>query len=145
MIRSVLVIITISLIFISCKRKSQTQPIRNHPVASIPVDVTLYPNDPLHFSIQAIGGWKYIPGGLNGIIVYRKSQQEFVALERTSSYYPDKASAKVIVLPDNFTCKDTISGSKWQIFDGTVIEGPAEWALRLYGTSYDGNALRIKN
>jgi hypothetical protein len=99
----------------------------------------------LYFSLQSIGGWKYISGGINGIIVYRKSQQEFIALERTSSYFPDNAGAKVKVLTDNFTCRDTVSGSEWQIIDGTVTKGPAEWPLRAYGTNYDGNILRIRN
>jgi len=144
--RALLVIITISCILISCGKKNQpAQEIRNHPVPYVPVSIVMYPNDPLNFSLQSIGGWKYIGGGINGIIVYRKSQQEFIALERTSSYYPDNGAAKAKVLPDNFTCKDTISGSSWQIVDGAVMTGPAEWALRPYGTSYDGNVLRITN
>ena len=105
----------------------------------------MYPNDPLNLAIQGIGGWMYVSGGLNGIIVYRKSEQEFVALERTSSSLPGNAKARAVVSGDNFTLRDTISGSKWQIIDGAVISGPAQWALRLYGTSYDGNALRIVN
>lgn len=87
----------------------------------------------------------YLNGGINGIILYRKSEQEFIALERTSTVYTDNPAAKAIVQNDNFTCKDTISGSKWQIFDGAVVQGPAEWPLRQYGTSYDGNVLRVRN
>ena len=132
--------------WVSCHKKSQhTQAVRNSPVPSVSVNIAIYPNDPLNFTLQGIGGWKYVSGGINGIIVYRKSQQEFIALERTSSYYPDNASAKVKVQADNFTCKDTISGSKWQIIDGTVRNGPAEWPLRTYATNYDGNILRISN
>jgi hypothetical protein len=146
MTRLVLLIITFSFLWGACGKKNQpAQQIKDHPVPSVPVSITLYPNDPLNFSLQGIGGWKYIAGGINGIIVYRKSQQEFIALERTSTYYPDNAAAKVKVQNDNFTCKDTISGSAWQIIDGTVINGPAEWALRPYATNYDGNALRITN
>jgi hypothetical protein len=144
--RGLLIIITIFLVSFACnKKKNAPQNTAEHPVPYVAVDLTVYPNDPLNFSIQAIGGWKYINGGLNGIIVYRKSQQEFVALERTSAYLPDNAGAKVKVLSDNFTCRDTVSGSEWQIIDGTVTKGPAEWPLRLYGTNYDGNVLRIKN
>ena len=147
MSRFLLVIITFFFfVQISCRKKNQqTQASQNNPVPSVPVSITLYPNDPLNFTIQSIGGWKYLSGGINGIIVYRKSQQEFVAIERSSTYYPNNASAKVKVQPDNFSCKDTISGSKWQIIDGAVINGPAEWPLRLYATSFDGNALKIVN
>jgi hypothetical protein len=130
----------------SCKKKSKTQSNANNPVPNIPVNFTVYPNDPLNFKVQSIGGWMYIDNiGINGVIIYRKSQEEFVAIERTSSYLPDNAAAKVKVAIDNYTLKDTISGSQWRIFDGTVTKGPAEWALRLYGTSYNGNSLVIKN
>ncbi len=132
------------LLFLACKKKTQNS-VADHPVPYVPVDMTIYPNDPLYFKIQAIGGWMYVNGGINGLIVYRKSQQEFVALERTSSYLPDNPSAKGKVMSDNFTVRDTISDSRWQLYDGTVTQGPATWALRVYGTTYDGNALRIKN
>lgn len=139
-------IITISILFAGCnKKKKGAQTQAEHPVPYVPVDMTIYPNNPLNFAIQGIGGWQYFDGGLNGIIVYRKSQQEFVAIERTSSYLPNNPNARVKVQADNFTLRDTISNSKWQIVDGTVTNGPAEWALRVYSSNYDGNSLRIRN
>lgn len=134
------------LIIASCK-KEQTTPVTvaQHPVPSVPVSISIYPNDPTNFALQAIGGWLYFSGGLNGIIVYRKSESEFVALERTSSSLPSISKARACVQVDNFTLLDSISGSKWQIIDGAVIHGPASWPLRLYGTSYDGNLLRVVN
>lgn len=129
----------------SCRKKSN-QKIKEHPVPNVLVNYTTYPSDPLNFRIQSIGGWMYVDNvGINGIIIYRKSQEEFVAIERTSSYYPDNAGARVKVLNDNFTLRDTVSDSRWRIFDATVTQGPAEWALRTYGTTYNGNALIIKN
>ena len=144
--KALFVFITFVVFLSACNKKKQnTQEIKNHPVPSVAVNVALYPGDPLNFTLQGIGGWKYVDGGVFGIIVYRKSQQEFIAIERASTYYPDNASAKVKVQNDNFTCKDTISGSTWQIIDATLTKGPAEWNLRTYGTSYDGNVLRISN
>jgi hypothetical protein len=145
-VKNCLIIFLLFAIFsVSCKKKKQTQNEVNHPVPNVFVDVLLYPGDPLNYQIQTIGGWKYINGGINGIILYRKSQQEFVALERTSSYFPDNTNAKVKVQADNFSCLDSISGSKWQIIDGTIANGPAQWPLRVYGTSFDGSTLRIRN
>ncbi len=139
----VLITLVFFTLFYSCKKKSTNA--SENPVPSVPVNLTIYPNDPLNFKLQAIGGWIYINGGINGIILYHKSQQEFIAIERTSSYLPDNPSAKVVVMSDNFTCRDTISDSRWQIIDGTVTKGPAQWGLRLYGTTFDGNVLKIKN
>jgi hypothetical protein len=131
----------------SCK-KNQTQSVTNNPVPSVPVNYTIYPDNPLNFKLQAIGGWMYIDNvGVNGIIVYRKSTEEFVAIERTSSYLPNNPGAKVKVLSDNFTLRDSISNSQWRIIDGTVTKAPATWALRLYGTtlSSDKSTLVIRN
>jgi len=125
----------------ACKKKS-------NQVSTVPnqtVNITLYPNDPQYYKIQTVGGWIYFNGGVNGIIIYRKTMTDFVALERTSSYYPDNVGAIAKVQSDNFTCKDTVSGSKWQIIDGTVMTGPASYPLRVYQTVYDGNSLRILN
>lgn len=136
--------IFVVLCFLSCK-KNNTQNQNNHPVASIPVQLTIYPNDPAYLKVQVVGGWMYIDGGIRGIVLYRKSEQEFVAVERSSSHLPDNDAAKVRVMNDNFTLRDTISDSRWRMFDGQVTQGPATWALRLYGTSYNGNSLRITN
>lgn len=131
---------------LSCRKKKEEERKQlEHPVPYVPVDLTIYPNDPLNFNIQGIGGWQYFNGGINGLIIYRKSQQEFVCIERTSSQLPGNTAARAIVQADNFTLRDTVSGSKWQIVDGTVTQGPAQWALRIYSTNYDGNALRIRN
>ncbi|MCA6435159.1 MAG: hypothetical protein IM600_13115 [Bacteroidetes bacterium] len=129
-----------------CKKKKATQPQANNPVPYIPIDFVIYPNNPTYFPIQSIGGWMYMNNvGINGIVIYRKSNEEFVVLERTSSYLPDNPYARVKVQQNNFDLKDTISGSKWRIFDGEVTEGPASWPLRRYGAAYDGNSLRIVN
>ncbi|MGZ3884062.1 MAG: hypothetical protein ACXVPQ_04840 [Bacteroidia bacterium] len=128
----------------SCKKKTQTTPNNNIPYVA--VNVTIYPNDPLYFKLQTPGGWVYYNNaGLNGIIIYRKTQTDFIALERTSTYLPDDPNARVKVQSDNFTLKDSISGSKWQMVDGSVINGPAVYGLKVYLNSFDGNALKILN
>jgi hypothetical protein len=134
-------------LMISCKKRTQTVQ-DNIPYQT--VNITIYPNDPLYFKLQSVGGWVYINGGVNGIIVYRKTDvgsSDFVAIERTSTQLPDNPDAKVKVQSDNFTLKDTISGSTWRISDGVVLTGPASRPLRLYNTLYDnGNgSLTIRN
>lgn len=145
MIRILVLVVSSVLVLVSGCHKKKTQNASNNPVPYVPVSLTLYPNDPLNFKIQSIGGWIYTNGGINGIVVYRKSDQEFVAIERSSSQLPSNPRAKVYVLGDNFTLLDSISTSKWRIFDGSVTQGPAQWGLRLYGTTFDGSTLRISN
>lgn len=144
-IRWLIGLVIFALLMACAKQESEPVVVTQHPVPNVPVSLSIYPNDPTNFAIQAIGGWMYFNGGVQGIIVYRKSEQEFVALERCSSSLPSNSMAKAQVQSDNFTLKDTVSGSSWRILDGAVISGPATWPLRLYGCSYDGNLLRVVN
>ena len=144
---SILVFVFVVALFSFCKKKNNTV---QDNIAYQTVNITMYPNDPLYFKLQAVGGWVYISGGVNGIIVYRKtatnSPTDFVALERTSTSLPDDQNARVKVQADNFTLKDTISNSKWQIVDGALISGPATQNLRSYNAIFDGNnTLTIRN
>lgn len=143
---SILLIVVLSG-SISCRKKAKTV---QDNIAYQTVNITMYPNDPLYFRLGTVGGWVYYRGGINGLIIYRKAQNsaaDFVAIERTSTQLPDNPDALVKVQSDNFTLKDTISGSKWQIIDGAVLSGPAQLPLRIYSTFYDNatGALVIRN
>jgi len=133
-------IITFAIIFIgitSCRKSKTVQ----DNIAYQNVNITIYPNDPIpHNYIGYVGGWMYVDGGVNGIIVYRKtntnSPTDFIAIERTSTALPDNPFAKVKVQANNFNLKDTISGSIWQINDGSLVSGPATQNLRLYNAVF---------
>jgi len=142
----ILFLLVLMSIFSFCKKRAQTV---QDNIAYQQVNLTIYPNDPLYFKLQTAGGWVYIEGGVNGIIIYRKTTtntpNDFVALERTSTELPNDPDARVKVQSDSFTLKDTISGAKWQIFDGGVISGASQ-NLRLYNAVFDGiNTLTIRN
>lgn len=139
-------LIAFGVFFCACKKKTIQDNISYQNV-----NITVYPNDPLNFKLQVVGGWIYYDNvGVNGIIIYRKTNvgaSDFVVLERTSTYFPTNPLAKVKVQSDNFTLKDSISGSKWQIIDGSVSSGPATLPLRQYSAVYDSGtgALFIRN
>jgi hypothetical protein len=67
--------------FLSCRKNEDEIP-------NVPVNIYVNTTDPNFVALNAVGGWVYITGGNRGIVVYRKSQTEFVALERTCSYKP---------------------------------------------------------
>ena len=140
-----LVLLMVLVSLFSCKKKKD-ESAANNPVPYVSVNYTLYPDDPIYFKIQSIGGWMYIDNvGINGIIVYRKSMEEFFVIERTSSYLPGNPAAKVKVMSDNFILRDSISDSQWRINDAQVVKGPAQWPLRIYANTYINSALRITN
>ena len=134
-------IILVLLIFLSCNKENNN----NSTVPNQTVNITIYPGDPqFAATIGVPGGWVYLTGGNKGIIVYRKTNTDFAAYERTCTYDPNN-SARLKVLSDNVSIQDTVCNSKFLILDGSVTQGPAAAALKTYACDFDGNALHIYN
>ncbi len=97
-----------------------------------------------YFSLSVPGGYAYVTGGSRGLIVYRKTQTEFVVLERHSAYKPEDNCA-VVVMDDGVIIDDPCSDSQWLIMDGTIVNGPAAMPLRTYSSNYQDPYLYITN
>jgi hypothetical protein len=113
-------------------------------VPDVPVNIAININQPDFFNLSVPSGWVYITGGSRGIIVFRKSMDEFVALERHSPYEPADNCA-VTVNEDNVIVSDPCSDSQWLIMDGTIVQGPTAFALETYNTSFSNPILYITN
>ncbi len=132
--------------FMACQKNNNTNNSNTTTTNAAYVDIYIYVNTPEFFPLTTIGGWIYKTGGTKGIIIYRKSQSEFAALERSCPYDGvNKTNALVKVQSDNISAKDSICGSKFYITDGSVTTGPATYPLGAYHTTFDGNALHIFN
>jgi len=127
--------------FSSCKKN------KNHPVPNIPFDITINLSLPSYSDLNGAGGWAYVAGGSRGIIVYRKSYDEFVAFDRQSPA-DGGADCGTALTPnaDNFLqLDDACSGAKFSLYDGSIISG-SDFGLRQYQAMWDGsNLLRIYN
>lgn len=95
--------------------------------------------------LQLIGGWIYVTGGYRGIILYRNTLEEIVALDRTSTYKPETMGIQIIVETNNLVAADTVNGMKYLLMDGSVIEGPLNTPLKRYRTTFSGNSLHVYN
>ncbi len=129
------------LLLSSCKKN------KNHPVPSIPFDLTIDINLPSYNTLIGVGTWAYVNGGSRGIIVYRRSIDEFVAFDRHSPADPDALCLEPLFPdPDNFlTLIDSCSTARYSLYDGSPIQD-SEFGLRQYQTSYNGtNLVRIYN
>jgi nitrite reductase/ring-hydroxylating ferredoxin subunit len=122
----------------SCKKDD------SNDIAREPVDFYLYLSDPLNIALNAVGGWVYVNAGTKGIIVYRRSQVDFTALERNCSFDP-AASCSLVEVTAGITAIDSCCTSRFSIYDGSVINGPANKPLYTYNTFFDGVTLRIYN
>lgn len=122
----------ISLFLTSCKKEN------NSPIPNVPVNISLNLDLPAYTALNAPGGSAYVEGGSRGIIIYRNFD-EFVALDRHSTFDPENNCSVVDINPENpFELIDTCSGSKYSILSGVVLEGPAKHGLRRYNSYWDG-------
>ncbi len=128
------------MFFLSCDENK-------NPIPNVYVDIYIDLTDPLYYDLQSVGGYVYITGGVNGILIYRSSADEFSAYDRTCPYDPD--IGRVVVDNTNFNAIDSV-GCKSEfslLLGGTVSQGPAEFPLKAYNCIYDMNnqTLHIKN
>ncbi|MFZ4704647.1 MAG: hypothetical protein ACOYMF_01440 [Bacteroidales bacterium] len=122
---------------ISCRKDKQSP-----AIPYVYVNITLLPES---IDYLPVSGWYYVSGGYRGLIVYRMTEGEFMAYERTCPYDPDKASARVQVELSGIIAVDSACGSRFVLTDGSPIKGPSGLPLQQYHTSFDGNQLRIYN
>lgn len=121
----------LSLFLFSCEE-------RNYPIPDVPVNLSINLSLPSYSTLNVPGGYVFINGGSRGIVVYRNFD-EFVALDRHSTYNSQEDCAIVDINPSNtFELIDTCSGSTFSILSGVVLSGPAQWGLRRYNTYWDG-------
>ena len=133
-------LITLVLSFLACNGSKNKIPYVN-------VDITLNLDNPEFADLSVPGGYVYITGGFNGIVVYRISRDEFKAYERACPY--DPGCGRVVVVADSsYLIDKDCCGSKFSLpYDGVVLKGPADQPLREYKTEYYpySNILRITN
>jgi hypothetical protein len=113
----------ISLVFfifllLSCKKNNI------QPVPSFSFDITIYINLPTYSQLEGVGGWAYVDGGSKGIIVYRKSIDEFIAFDRHSPANDGTCEQALETDTSNFLqLNDLCSGARFSLLDGSVISG----------------------
>lgn len=124
---------------LSCKRD------RPGGVPLTPVDISINVNNPSYVDLAVPGGWLYLTGGSLGLIVYRSSPDEFVAMDRHCPYQTEEL-CRVFVDDSEIIARDTLCcGSAFLITDGSVNQGPSALSLQRYNTSFNGTTLRIYN
>jgi nitrite reductase/ring-hydroxylating ferredoxin subunit len=126
-----------------CKKDSSDDSQSQIPV--VPVNISLNPNSTEYIRLNPVNGWEYITGGYRGIIVYRKSQDEFNAFERACPYDWSNTSARVEVDGSGIIAACPVCKSKYILLDGTPFEGPSRYPLKQYQATYDGILLYIFN
>ena len=110
------------------------------------VNIYLYPNNAEFNGLNFAGGWAYINGGINGILIFHDYFDNYIAFDRACTNEPLNSCEQIYVNEEELNmlschCCD----SEYFIFDGSVTKSPAHYALHRYRTSFDGVTLRVFN
>lgn len=140
--RRFLFLVMFITVMFSCSKKSQDQ---GPEIPFVAVNFVISPNSTQYIELNHMGGYVTVTGGYRGIIIYRKSENEFMAYERACAYDPTADSAQVRVDVSGITMTCPKCKSKYIILDGSPYGGPTQWPLKQYRTNYDGTYLYITN
>jgi nitrite reductase/ring-hydroxylating ferredoxin subunit len=125
----------------ACKKKKNDEEF----IPYVYVDFTIAVSNPQFVTLNAVGGWVYVTGGSKGIIIYRKSNDEFGAYDRHCPYLPENSCSLLKVSSAGTTATDSCCGSEFLLVDGSVLKQPSSYPMLRYQTFFDGNLLRIFN
>jgi nitrite reductase/ring-hydroxylating ferredoxin subunit len=136
-------ILTLVLTLVACKRQNQQNNIPN-----VAVQEFVYLNTPQGFNLTVQGGWIYNPGGVKGLVVYRRyfnfQFDDFITYDRACPlHWEDDCGTLEVV--DDIYLECPCTGHQYILFDGSPVAGDSP-PLRTYNTDFDGqNVIRITN
>lgn len=133
-----IVVLIFVLLVSRCKKDEDQIP---NAYVNFYIDVT----STQYIGLNNVGGYVYLTGGVRGIIVYRRSVDEFIAYERNCPYQPSNTCALVEVDNSAVMAVDSCCGSQFLLLDGSIIQGPATIMLKQYQTAFDGTTLHVYN
>ncbi len=120
------------VIFSSCSKDEETNP-GNSPSPGNDVEIDL--NAAAYVALKSIGGYAYY----GDIIIIRSSETQYLALSKICTHQ----GATVVFNSSN---GNLVCNNHGSVFSntGSVINGPANQALKRYTTVVNGNILTIK-
>lgn len=113
-------------------------------VPNVAVNEEVNLNDIDNIDLKQVGGYKYILGGVRGIIVRHESLNVYKAYDRNCTFQPSDPLAIVNIESSGFFMEDTSCGSTFDL-NGFPTGGPAEFPLKEYRVSVAGDILIISN
>jgi hypothetical protein len=143
--KSFFLFLFILLLSVGCKKDSSAAVTG---VPNVAVNFSIDLNNPQYVNLTVVGGWIYVTGGYDGIIVYRLTSGTFLAFDRGCPYdCESNTKAIVTVQSNNIFAICPICGTQYSLNSGAISnKGPGTLALKQYSTSFDGvNTVTVSN
>lgn len=117
----------------------------NDILPNIPVNETIFLNNPEYINLQVVGGWAYTQGGISGIIVYHSGINNFIAFERSAPHLSPKPCSRMDV-KNSIIMRCSCDESEFNILNGAPLTDGVSYSARQYRTVLMGNStLQITN
>jgi nitrite reductase/ring-hydroxylating ferredoxin subunit len=128
-------------LFFSCSDNSDEY---DQILPNVPVEETVFLNNPEFINLQIVGGWAYSKGGISGIIVYHSGINNYVAFDRAAPHIQPKTCSKMYV-KDGLFMVCPCDESQFSILNGAPLTEGIRYAAKQYRVIVMGNTLRITN
>lgn len=131
----------LSLFPLSCQRNNEQVP---YTYVNIEINLAY----PQFSDLQSVGNYVFVTGGIQGIVIYRSSYDEFAAYDRASPSTPDNYNARVVSTQEFGIVQDTVNDVKYSlIYDGMVVGNGKAEPLQKYEAYFNeiSNMVYISN
>lgn len=126
-----------------CKKNS-TPPTAGVP--NVAVNFTINVTSALYTPLLNVGGYVYVTGGYDGIIVFCNGQGTYLAFDRGCPYDCETNNKAIVnVQTGGITAVCPVCGTAYSLYSGNRTSGPGTIALKQYQTSFDGVDLTVTN
>jgi len=117
----------------------------NNILPNIPVNQTIFLNNPEFINLQVVGGWAYSKGGIKGIIIYHSGINNYVAFERACPHLSPQSCSQMNV-ENSIIMLCSCDDSEFSILNGAPLTEGVQFPARQYRTVLVGtNTLNITN
>ncbi len=84
------------------------------------------------------GNFVYIPGGIKGIIIYRRSTDNYIAFERKSPYKMEDTCGRISVHSSQLYMEDICHSCTFN-WEGRPTGGPCSYIMKMYQVQFINN------
>jgi len=125
---------------ISCSNSDDRNPV----LPNVPVNETVFLNNPSSQNLLAVGGYIEIQGGISGIFVYNFNNTQFFAYDRACPHLP-VGDCSAMTITDGISMECECDKSKFALALGGAPQSGTPYAARQYDVVKNGNTLIITN
>jgi hypothetical protein len=115
---------------------------------NVQVRELIYLNNPTNQALQNPGGWVYAPGGVKGLIIYRRylnnQASDFAAYDRACPQHFNESCGLLNVSDDDIYALCSCNNEQYILFDGSPGKN-AERGLYSYPVTFDGEVVVVSN